>query len=67
MQIVKEAFQVKIIGKCLNKEDILKLFSFGFSKENVVKKYKRDNKLKIEEARRIVENTLLENIQERSK
>ncbi len=38
MQIVKEAFQVKIIGKCLNKEDILQLFSFGFSKENVVKK-----------------------------
>lgn len=65
MQIVKEDFQVKIVGKCLNKIDILQLFNFGFSKENVIKKYKRDNKLKIEEARRVVENTLLENLKER--
>lgn len=65
MQIVKEDFQVKIVGKCLNKVDILQLFNFGFSKENAIKKYKRDNKLKIEEARRVVENTLLENLKER--
>lgn len=65
MQIVKEDFQVKIVGKCLNKIDILQLFNFGFSKENVIKKYKRDNKLKIEEARRVVENTILENLKER--
>ena len=67
MQIIKETFQVKIIGKCLNEKDILQLFSFGFSKENVVKKYNRDNKLKIEDARRVVENILLKNIRDRSK
>lgn len=65
MKIIKEAFQIRIIGKCLNKEDILQLFNFGFSKENVIKKYKRDNKLKIEEARKVVESTLLEDIKER--
>lgn len=66
MQIVNEGFQVKIVGKCLNKVDILQLFNFGFSKENVIKKYKRDNKLEIEEARRVVESTLLEDMKERS-
>ena len=65
MQIVKEQFQVKIIGKCLTKQDILQLFYFGFSKENVVKKYKKDNKIKEIDARKIVENTLLEEIENR--
>ena len=66
MEIVKEEFKVKIVGKCTNETDILQLFNFGFSKDNVIKKYKRDNKLKIDEARKIVENTLLKNLQERS-
>lgn len=66
MQIVNEGFQIKIVGKCLNKADILQLFNFGFSKDNAIKKYKRDNKLKIEEARKVVENTLLEALKERS-
>ena len=61
MQIVKEQFQVKIMGKCLTKADIMKLFNFGFSKEGIVKKYKKDNKIKEMDARKIVEETLLEN------
>lgn len=61
MQIVKEQFQVKITGKCLTKADIMKLFDFGFSKEGIVKKYKKDNKIKEVDARKIVEETLLEN------
>lgn len=62
MQIVNDGFQTKIVGKCLNETDIIQLFNFGFSKDNVIKKYKRDNKLKINEARQIVENTLFKNI-----
>lgn len=60
MQIVKDLFQVKIVGKCLNKEDIIQLFNFGFSKDNVIKQYKKDNKIKIDEARKIVEKVLYE-------
>ena len=41
MRIVNTGFQVKIIGKCLNKEDIIQLFNFGFSKESVTRKYKK--------------------------
>lgn len=62
MQIVKEDFKVKIVGKCISETDILQLFNFGFSKDNVIKKYRRDNKLKIDEARKTVENVLLRNI-----
>ena len=38
MQIVKEQFQVKIVGKCLEKEDILQLWKFGFNKDSISKK-----------------------------
>lgn len=51
MQVVKEQFQTKITGKCLTKEDVLQLWKFGFSKENIAKKYARDNKIKINESR----------------
>ena len=37
MEIVKEEFKVKIVGKCTNETDILQLFNFGFSKDNVIK------------------------------
>ncbi len=50
------------MGECLTKQDILQLFNFGFSKESIVKKYKKDNNLDNKEARKIVENALLENI-----
>ena len=61
MEIIKERYKTIVVGKCNTKEDILKLFNFGFSKESVVKKYKRDNKLKDFDARKIVEKVLLEN------
>ena len=68
MKIIKEPFAVKIDGKCHTNTDILQLFNFGFSRENVIKQYKRDNKVTTEEATRIVEQVLLENIlQERRK
>ena len=60
MQIVKDLFQVKIVGKCLDEKDIIQLFNFGFSKDNVIKQYKKDNKIKIDEARKIVEKVLYE-------
>ena len=59
MKIIKENFRAIIAGKCLTEQDILQLFNFGFSKENIVKKYKKDNSLSDKEARKIVENTLL--------
>lgn len=62
MQIIKEQFQTAIIGKCLEKEDILQLWKFGFSKENIAKKYARDNKIKIAEARRLVIKILYEEV-----
>lgn len=61
MKIVNGSnFTVSIVGKCTNKTDILQLFNFGFSKEGIVKKYKKDNKLQDREARNIVEKTILE-------
>lgn len=62
MQIIKEQFQTVIVGKCLEKEDILQLWKFGFSKENIAKKYARDNKLKIAEARKVVIKFLYEEV-----
>ena len=59
MKIIKENFRAIIAGKCLTEQDIFQLFNFGFSKENIVRKYKKDNSLSDEEARKIVENTLL--------
>lgn len=62
MQIIKEQFQTKIVGKCTEKEDILQLWRFGFSKENIAKKYARDNKLKIADARPIIIKFLYEEV-----
>lgn len=62
MKVIKENFRAIIVGKCLTKQDILQLFNFGFSKESIIKKYKKDNGLNDEQSRKIVENTLLENI-----
>ena len=41
MRIVKEGFQIKIVGKCSTDEDIIQLFDFGFSKKGVIEKYKK--------------------------
>lgn len=65
MRIVEENFRAIIVGKCSTKQDILQLFNFCFSKESVIKKYKKDNSLNHEGARKIVENTLLQNILQR--
>lgn len=62
MQIIKEQFQVKIIGKCIEKEDILQLWKFGFSIDNIVKKYAKDNNLKSNESRKIIENFLYKEV-----
>lgn len=62
MQIIRKNFQVILVGKCITKEDVLLLLKFGYDKEKAVKQYKKDNKVKTEEARRIVEQVLLEEI-----
>lgn len=62
MKIKKEQFQIKIIGKCLTKEDILNLWKFGMNKISIVKKYEKDNKIRSKEALRIVEETLYEEV-----
>lgn len=67
MQIIKEQFQAKIVGKCLTKEDILQLWKFGFNKKNIVKKYARDNKIKADESRQIVMKILYEEVQNDSR
>lgn len=67
MRIIKEPFAVKIDGKCQTNTDILQLFNFGFSRENVIKRYKKDNKITTEEAMKVVEQVLLENILKRRK
>jgi len=54
MQIIKEQFQTKIVGKCIEKEDILQLWKFGFSIESIAKKYAKDNNLKITDSKKIV-------------
>lgn len=62
MEIKKETFQIKIFGKCKTKTDIMQLFNFGYSKENIVKKYAKDNKIKEIDARRRVEEILWEEL-----
>ena len=62
MEIKKEQFQIKIIGKCLTKEDIISLWKFGMSKNSIAKKIKKDNKIESKEALRIVEKTLYEEV-----
>ena len=62
MQIINRGFRIEIIGKCEKEIDVLQLFNFGMSKENVIKKYKKDNKIKIDEARSFVEHVLYRNI-----
>lgn len=54
MQIIKKQFQTKIVGKCTEKKDILQLWNFGFGIESIVKKYAKDNNLKIADSRKIV-------------
>lgn len=46
----------------MKKEDILQLWRFGFSKEGITKKYARDNKLKIAEARKVVIKFICEEV-----
>lgn len=67
MQIIKEQFQIKITGKCTTENDMLQLFDFGYSIEDIVRKYKKDNKIKISEARKIVWEVLFKNRNRRVK
>lgn len=60
MEVVDDGFQIKITGKCFSKNDVTRLFDFGYSKEGIVKKYKKDNNVKTEEARNFVENVLFD-------
>lgn len=62
MQIIKEQFQVKIVGKCLEKEDILQLWKFGFGMDGIAKKYAKDNKIKLDEAKKIVVELLYKEV-----
>ena len=62
MQIIKEQFQTVIVGKCLEKEDILQLWKFGFSKESIAKQYAKDNKIRIAEARKVVIKFIYEEV-----
>ena len=45
----------------------MQLYKFGMTKEGITKKYKKDNKIKIDDARKVVEKVLFENlVKERS-
>lgn len=66
MQIIKKEFQTIIVGKCITPKDIIELFNFGFDKESISKKYKKDNKVGIKEARKFVENVLFQEVKRRS-
>lgn len=62
MEIKKEQFQIKLLGKCLTQKDILMLWSFGMSKDKITRKYANDNKIKSKEALSFVEKTLYEEV-----
>ena len=59
MQIKKSSFKLIVCGKCETQTDIIQLFNFGYTKEGIVKKYAKDNKIKEVEARKVVEKTLM--------
>ncbi len=58
MQIKKDNFSIQITGKCKTQADIIQLFNFGMSINGITKKYSKDNKIKIDESRRTVENII---------
>lgn len=62
MRITKEPFQTRIEGKCTTPEDIIELFDFGVSIAGISRIYKKDNDLKIEEAKEVVEKVLYRKI-----
>lgn len=64
MQIVKQNFQVKAVGRCLTKADVSQLLKIGYDKERAIKRYQKDSKIKIEEARKVVEQVLVEELAE---
>lgn len=61
MKVTKNGFMVKIEGKCLNNQDIITMWNFGYSIKGIVKQYAKDNKTKISEASKIVETVLYKN------
>lgn len=62
MEIKKEQFQIKLLGKCLTQKDILMLWNFGMNKDKIARKYANDNKIKSKEALSFVEKTLYEEV-----
>lgn len=46
MKVTKNGFMVKIEGKCLNNQDILAMWNFGYSIKGIIKQYAKDNKTK---------------------
>lgn len=58
MTITKNGFTVKIHGKCETEQDILQLYKFGYSVKGIIKQYAKDNKIKNNEAQKIVIETL---------
>lgn len=61
MKVTKNGFMVKIEGKCLNNQDIITMWNFGYLIKGIVKQYAKDNKTKISEASKIVETVLYKN------
>ncbi len=62
MEIVKEKYQTKVKGKCVDKKDILLLWNFGVNKERIAKKFKKDNKIDTQTAMKMIEKVLYEEI-----
>lgn len=46
----------------MEKEDILQLWKFGFGIDGIVKKYAKDNKIKLDEAKKIVVELLYKEV-----
>lgn len=67
MRIIKEPYQIRIEGKCTTPEDIIELFNFGMSITGISRIYKKDNDLKIKEAKEIVEKVLYRKIVKETK
>lgn len=69
MNIQKNYFMVKMTGICKTEYDVMQMqmWDFGFSMEAISRKFAKDNKIKISEARPMITDMIYRNVMKRQK
>ena len=67
MNIQKNHFMVKMTCICKTEYDVMQMWDFGFSMEAISRKFAKDNKIKISEARPMITDMIYRNVMKRQK